>query len=98
MPNLKGTKTDRITIRLPESTISELEELAEKSGLYRATFFGGALVAGARHLAQFFEKDYLRASQEDPTHEVQEGSQEQEIRSSEQSEGKEKGQVDPASK
>jgi hypothetical protein len=55
MPNLKGVKTDKVTIRLPEETIAELDELASKSGLYRASFFGVALVAGARSMAHRLE-------------------------------------------
>ncbi len=43
-------KTDRVALRLPMTSLAELDELASRSGVTRGQFLGLSLMIGARAL------------------------------------------------
>lgn len=58
MPKLVGeVEMVSLRIRLPKSTLQELNDYAKDSGMYENHFYQAAIVAGARLLAQVFRNN-----------------------------------------
>ena len=51
---MDGEQMTRITIRLPENTLNEIDGYIQDAGMYRTYFFTAALILGARTLAGVF--------------------------------------------
>ncbi len=51
---IDGAEMKRITIRLPENTLNEIDSYIQDAGMYRTYFFTAALILGARTLAGVF--------------------------------------------